>query len=66
MLLNSELRYELKLRSIREIAIHFGFKHQGRYARRYSTAYGELPSQTIERARYYQLGYSPIKVASIR
>ena len=66
VLLNSELRYELKLRSIREIAIHFGFKHQGRYARRYATTYDELPSQTIERARYYQIGYSPIKVASIR
>ena len=55
VLLNSELRYNLKLRSIRDIAIHFGFKHQGRYARRYATVYGELPSQTIERARYYQI-----------
>jgi len=55
VLLNSELRHQLKLRSIRDIAIHFGFKHQGRYARRYATVYGELPSQTIERARYYQV-----------
>ena len=34
---------------------NYGFKHQGRYARRYATVYGELPSQTIERARYYQI-----------
>ena len=58
VLLNSELRYNLKLRSIRDIAIHFGFKHQGRYARRYATVYGELPSQTMERARYYQIRHS--------
>ena len=57
ILLNSEMRYHLKLRSIRDIAVRFGFKHTGRYARRYFTVFGELPSQTIERARYYQIQY---------
>ena len=33
---------------IREIAIRFGFKHQGRFSRRYFTAFGELPSQTLD------------------
>ena len=34
--------------AIREIAIRFGFKHQGRFSRRYFTAFGELPSQTLD------------------
>ncbi|RCL54391.1 MAG: AraC family transcriptional regulator [Synechococcus sp. MED-G71] len=55
VLLNSELRYHLRLRSVKDIAIRFGFKHTGRYARRYFTVFGELPSQTIERARFYQV-----------
>ena len=55
VLLNSEMRYHLKLRSIRDIAVRFGFKHTGRYARRYYTVFGELPSQTIEKARYYHI-----------
>ena len=58
VLLNSELRYLLKLHSIKDIAVRFGFKHTGRYARRYFTVFGELPSQTVERARYYQLQHS--------
>ena len=36
--------------TIREIAIRFGFKHQGRFSRRYFTSFGELPSQTLKRA----------------
>ena len=34
--------------TVREIAIYYGFKHQGRFSRRYFTTFGELPSQTIE------------------
>ena len=34
--------------TIRDIAIRYGFKHSGRYARRYFTSFGELPSQTLE------------------
>ena len=34
--------------TIREVAIRYGFKHAGRYARRYFTSFGELPSQTIQ------------------
>ena len=36
--------------TIREVAIRYGFKHAGRYARRYFTSFGELPSQTIQRS----------------
>ena len=32
---------------IREVAIQYGFKHAGRYARRYFNSFGELPSQTL-------------------
>ena len=35
-------------RTIRDVAINYGFKHAGRYARRYFTSFGELPSQTIQ------------------
>ena len=34
--------------TIRAVAIRYGFKHAGRYARRYFTSFGELPSQTIQ------------------
>ena len=54
-ILDKGLRQEMNLYSIRDIAIKYGFKHQGRYARRYFTAFGELPSQTIERSRKYRL-----------
>jgi AraC-like DNA-binding protein len=37
--------------TIREIAIRFGFKHQGRFSRRYFTNFGELPSQTLKRSK---------------
>ena len=57
MMLNKEARQKLKLYSIRDIAIKYGFKHQGRYARRYYTAFGELPSQTIEKSRRYKLPF---------
>jgi len=55
IMLNQEARQKLNLLSIRDIAIKYGFKHQGRYARRYYTAFGELPSQTIEKSRRYKL-----------
>jgi len=32
---------------IREVAVQYGFKHAGRYARRYFNSFGELPSQTL-------------------
>lgn len=35
--------------TVREVAIAYGFKHQGRFSRRYFTSFGELPSQTLER-----------------
>ena len=35
---------------IREVAIQYGFKHAGRYARRYFNSFGELPSQTLQNA----------------
>ena len=35
---------------IREVAIQYGFKHAGRYARRYFNTFGELPSQTLQNA----------------
>ena len=57
IMLNQEARQKLKLYSIRDIAIKYGFKHQGRYARRYYTAFGELPSQTIERARRFKFSF---------
>ena len=57
IMLNKEARQKLKLYSIRDIAIKYGFKHQGRYARRYYTAFGELPSQTIENSRRYKLPF---------
>ncbi len=34
--------------TIRSVAIRYGFKHAGRFARRYFTSFGELPSQTIQ------------------
>ena len=34
--------------TIRDVSIRYGFKHPGRYARRYFTSFGELPSQTID------------------
>ena len=34
--------------TIRDVAVRYGFKHSGRYARRYFTSFGELPSQTLE------------------
>ena len=39
------------INTIREIAIRFGFKHQGRFSRRYFTSFGELPSQTLRRSK---------------
>ena len=33
---------------IREVAVQYGFKHAGRYARRYFNSFGELPSQTLQ------------------
>ena len=39
------------INTIREIAIRFGFKHQGRFSRRYFTSFGELPSQTLKRSK---------------
>ena len=36
--------------TIGEIALAAGFKHQGRFARYYFEAFGELPSETIRRA----------------
>ena len=35
---------------IREVAVQYGFKHAGRYARRYFNSFGELPSQTLQNA----------------
>lgn len=37
--------------TVKEIALSYGFKHQGRFSRRYFTNFGELPSQTLERDR---------------
>lgn len=37
--------------TIRDIAIRFGFKHQGRFSRRYFTSFGELPSQTLKQSQ---------------
>ena len=34
--------------TIRDVVVRYGFKHSGRYARRYFTSFGELPSQTLE------------------
>ena len=39
--------------TIREIAIRFGFKHQGRFSRRYFTSFGELPSHTLKRGKLF-------------
>ena len=33
---------------IRDVAVQYGFKHAGRYARRYFNCFGELPSQTLQ------------------
>ena len=55
IMLNQDARQKFNLYSIRDIAIKYGFRHQGRYARRYYSAFGELPSQTIERSRRYRL-----------
>lgn len=37
--------------TVRDIAISYGFKHQGRFSRRYFTSFGELPSQTLDRIK---------------
>ena len=37
--------------TVRDVAITYGFKHQGRFSRRYFTCFGELPSQTLERGK---------------
>ncbi len=37
--------------TIRDVAVRYGFKHPGRYARRYFTSFGELPSQTLEHSQ---------------
>lgn len=37
--------------TIRDIAIRFGFKHQGRFSRRYFTSFGELPSHTLKHSK---------------
>jgi AraC-like DNA-binding protein len=47
-LLRQKDHSQLHESTIREIAIRYGFKHAGRYARRYFTSFGELPSQTIQ------------------
>ena len=39
--------------TVKEIALRYGFKHQGRFSRRYFTNFGELPSQTLERTRLF-------------
>ena len=47
LLLQKDLS-QSKESTIRDVAIRYGFKHPGRYARRYFTSFGELPSQTIQ------------------
>ncbi len=44
--------------TVKEIALSYGFKHQGRFSRRYFTNFGELPSQTLERAKIISFGSS--------
>ncbi|WP_254069644.1 helix-turn-helix transcriptional regulator [Herbiconiux sp. VKM Ac-2851] len=34
--------------SVREVALHWGFGHLGRFAATYQAAYGELPSHTLQ------------------
>ena len=41
--------------TIRDVAVRYGFKHPGRYARRYFTSFGELPSQTLETTQLLHL-----------
>ena len=37
--------------TVRDVALGYGFKHQGRFSRRYFTSFGELPSQTLDRSQ---------------
>ena len=48
MLKQSENNHAL---TVRDIAISYGFKHQGRFSRRYFTSFGEMPSQTLDRSK---------------
>jgi len=50
-LLMQKQNHSVRKTTVHEIAIYYGFKHQGRFSRRYFTTFGELPSQTIERAK---------------
>ena len=36
--------------TFRDVDVRYGFKHSGRYASRYFTSFGELPSQTLEQS----------------
>ena len=48
MLKQSEKNHDL---TVRDVAISYGFKHQGRFSRRYFTSFGELPSQTLDKSK---------------
>jgi AraC-like DNA-binding protein len=37
--------------TVRDVAISYGFRHQGRFSRRYFTSFGELPSQTLDKSK---------------
>jgi AraC-like DNA-binding protein len=50
-LLIQKQNHSVRKTTVHEIAIYYGFKHQGRFSRRYFTTFGELPSQTIEGAK---------------
>lgn len=51
VLLYKKLERNNDQHTVKEIALRYGFKHQGRFSRRYFTNFGELPSQTLERSR---------------
>jgi transcriptional regulator GlxA family with amidase domain len=38
--------------TVREVAIRFGFRELGRFAGEYRVAFGERPSETLERSRF--------------
>ncbi len=52
-LIKLKLTENCDINTIRDVAIFYGFQHQGRYARRYFNSFGELPSQTLENLPLY-------------
>ena len=50
MLRSEELRYAAGLHTVTEVALHYGFRSRGHFAKAYQQLFGESPSTTLSQA----------------